>query len=306
MHRFIILPLVLILLLTAVGCGSRQEQRGQTIPRPEAHLTTAQEQARHYLDHYWESVDLQSDTTLLAQSSPLPALMEDYCGLLSSFPAEEVADAIINPLKRSGSAILPHMLELYRQQLYINASIYSSEEHYSKVLDWVISSAHVPQHLQERAKTDLEMVNKNRVGTPGTDFIYTLPDSTGRRLSYLNSPYNMLILATPGCPACAMVMKDIVQSQEMKQLVDGKQLHILVVYVMVNDPDEVRMHAEELPEWIEVGYDAQHQILEEKLYDIKQSPTIYLLDRQRRVLLKDTNTPRCYNYIMQQTNKTRG
>lgn len=304
MHRLLTLPLVLTLLLSAVGCGSRQEQRGQTIPPPEAPLTTAREQARNYLDHYWDHLNLEEDTTLMAKGSILYAMVRDYCGLLSSFPANEVEVDILKPLKRSHQRLLPHILERYRHHLYTEADFYNSEEHYSKVLNWVISSAHVPQHLQERAKADLEMVNKNRVGTPATDFIYTLPDSTGRRLSYLNSPYNMLIFATPGCPSCAMVLENIIR--EMKTLVESKQLHILVVYLMVNDPDEVRMHAEELPKWIEVGYDAQHQILGEKLYDIKQSPSIYLLDRQRRVLLKDTNTPRCYNYIMQQTNKTRG
>lgn len=303
MHKFILHSLGICLLLLGASCASKQEQSGRRIPPPEAHLTTAKEQALHYIKHYWTQVNLESDSTLLSPKSQLRDLMEDYCGLLSSFPAEEVTEAILTPLKRSSSELLPHMLELYRQELYINASIYSSEDHYQSVLEWSIRSPSVPLYLQQRATSELELLKKNRVGTKATDFIYTLPDSTGRRLSYLNSPYNMLIFASPGCPSCSMVLEDIAQSKEMEALVKSKQLHILVVYVMVNDPDEVGMHAEELPEWFEVGYDANNQILENQLYDIKASPTIYLLDRQSKVLLKDTSSPKCYLYILEQTHK---
>lgn len=48
--------------------------------------------------------------------------------------------------------------------------------------------------------------------------------------------------------------------------------------------------------WIN-AVDLQQEIIKQGLYDLKASPTIYLLDEKKRVLLKDTDLNELLNYL---------
>jgi hypothetical protein len=65
-------------------------------------------------------------------------------------------------------------------------------------------------------------------------------------------------------------------------------LTILTLYPD-QDLDEWLSHLSDLPTgWVH-GYDKDLKITNQRLYDIKAIPTIYLLDKDKRVLLKDTS-----------------
>ena len=72
----------------------------------------------------------------------------------------------------------------------------------------------------------------------------------------------------------------------IKAMVRDKQLVILAVY-----PDEDivawREHTADFPkEWLN-GYDKDQMINQEELYDLRAIPSFYLLDKDKRVILKD-------------------
>lgn len=63
--------------------------------------------------------------------------------------------------------------------------------------------------------------------------------------------------------------------------------------------DEWKKHLSEFPnEWIN-GYDKKFTIKEEQVYDLKAIPTLYLLDKDKTVLLKDATAPAIEAYLMQ-------
>ena len=63
---------------------------------------------------------------------------------------------------------------------------------------------------------------------------------------------------------------------------------ILTVYPDA-DIDEWRSHLPQMPAiWIH-SYDKETTITKQKLYDIKAIPTLYLLDKDKKVILKDTS-----------------
>ena len=69
----------------------------------------------------------------------------------------------------------------------------------------------------------------------------------------------------------------------------------------VHDPDEEldewRKHLNEFPkEWIN-GYDKKFAIKEQQLYDLKAIPTLYLLNKEKTVLLKDATAQAIEEYL---------
>ena len=62
--------------------------------------------------------------------------------------------------------------------------------------------------------------------------------------------------------------------------------------------DEWRKHLNEFPkEWIN-GYDKKFAIKEQQLYDLKAIPTLYLLNKEKTVLLKDAPAQAIEEYLL--------
>ena len=109
----------------------------------------------------------------------------------------------------------------------------------------------------------------------------------------LRSEYTLLIFSNPGCSTCEAVIDRINRSAEVNGALSlntpaRTMLTILTVYPD-SDVNEWLAHLKALPEgWLH-GYDRGMDITHKKLYDIKAYPTLYLLDKDKNVVLKDTS-----------------
>ena len=80
------------------------------------------------------------------------------------------------------------------------------------------------------------------------------------------------------------------------RLLGQKKLTVLSIYPD-EELDEWRKHLNEFPkEWIN-GYDKKFAIKEQQLYDLKAIPTLYLLNKEKTVLLKDATAQAIEEYL---------
>ena len=71
---------------------------------------------------------------------------------------------------------------------------------------------------------------------------------------------------------------------------------VLTVYPD-DDLQEWKSHLPQLPSnWLN-AYDTDMVITKEKLYDLRFIPTIYLLDKNKKVILKDTSVGSVENFF---------
>lgn len=133
----------------------------------------------------------------------------------------------------------------------------------------------------------LKMAMQNRVGQPANDF--TFERITGERGSLygLRSEYVLLFVSNPGCALCREVREQIASSPMLSEMIERGRLAVLVLY-----PDEEldawRAHAGEIPPaWINAR-DPGCVVRDSGLYDLRAIPSLYLLDADKRVLVKDS------------------
>ena len=74
-------------------------------------------------------------------------------------------------------------------------------------------------------------------------------------------------------------------SKELTEAVKKKKLTILAVYP---DADLPLWKSASYPSIMINGFDAGMMLLRKGLYDLKAIPTLYLLDKEKKVILKDT------------------
>lgn len=161
-----------------------------------------------------------------------------------------------------------------------------NDELYIPLLEAVIASPFYDSVEKVRPRYRLEMASKNRVGRPAADFTYTLADGTQGTLYGIEAPFTLVYINNPDCHACEQIQAAMAASSVIGDRLAAGGLKIVAIY-----PDEDlvawRKHRREVPaQWIN-GYDAGLEIRRQALYDLQAIPSIYLLDKDKRVLLKD-------------------
>ena len=139
---------------------------------------------------------------------------------------------------------------------------------------------------KSRYRTLLTLVSRNQQGTIATDFVYTLANGKQGRLHDIKAPFTLLWFYNAGCSECARTKAEIEATGYLDMLHSVGALAVLALYPDT-ELDKWRKALPENPSWWISAYDKGQVILRQNLYDLKATPTIYLLDAEKRVIMKD-------------------
>ena len=136
--------------------------------------------------------------------------------------------------------------------------------------------------LSGRARYMLDMISRNRPGSVAADFGFVDRNGRSGTLHSLDARLILLVFNDPGCDKCREVMPSLLADP----LLGSEGLLVLSVYPY-DDAELWRECAVEVPaNWLDV-HDAGSEIIDGRLYHLPAMPSFYLLDSEKRVLLKD-------------------
>lgn len=300
-HRCGITLLILSVFLSLMACNHRSHTAAgdlteghaeisksfYTPPQPPATLPDSA-QLVWLGEHYWDSLDY-TDSTLTNNVDLIGPAFGNYLHLLLLLPAQQAAASIksmLNSAATGNPAAFDLLIRWYEDALYDPNSPLRNEDLYIPVIEYIVTSPKVDSLRKIRPQYQLDMALKNRPGEVATDFAYTTPDGHSHRLSALKANYTLLFFYNPDCPACKDVKDYIVVSDTFQNWIGKGRLRVLAVY-----PDEDlklwRKRLAQMPEGWVTGCDPRHRLTNDRLYDLKAIPTLYLLDKGKRVILKD-------------------
>ena len=167
-------------------------------------------------------------------------------------------------------------------------SPYRNDERYLLFLQYAATHQLADYTTNPRYQKHYTMVQKNRVGHKATDFSYTTQAGEKGRLYQLQSRYILLFFHDPDCDECQYVKKQL-ENQHAYFAQKGVQ----VVAVYIDDEVEAWRKAHYPSAWLSVY---APEIDKQDLYDIKALPTLYLLESQKRVVLKDARIDTVVSY----------
>lgn len=170
-------------------------------------------------------------------------------------------------------------LTLAEKYLYDPNSPYRNDERYLLFLQYAATHQLADYTTNPRYQKHYTMVQKNRVGHKAIDFPYTTQTGEKGRLYNLQSRYILLFFHDPDCEECQFVKKQL-ENQHAYFAQKGVQ----VVAVYIDNEVEAWRKAHYPSTWLSVY---APEIDRQDLYDIKALPTLYLLDSQKRVAVKD-------------------
>lgn len=269
----------------------KQEQKKREFKLPEVPvmLNTPELRATYVAQHYWDHFDFR-DTAYIHLPDITEQAAVDYMDLLQRIPKEDALEALSIWAKKA--SVEPRMIGylwevLYRYWHNPNSPM-KNEDMFILLCKGVEQTSEVEEYLRERAAYLRELAEMNRPGMKANDFVYTLDSGKQGRLYSLKAEYTLLFFYDPDCETCAEIKQMMKHSLRLKDMISGGRIKVLTIY-----PDEnIELWRERLfemsDEWIN-GYDKGQVLNLEQRYDLSAMPSLYLLDKDKKVLLKDAD-----------------
>lgn len=292
------------------ACGNDAKQSGNTdsantkrefvMPSVPSDLTNPSDRAGYLVEHYWDNFDF-ADTALIHLPEITEQAMADYVAILSLTKKETTIQSIRNSLLMAQKTppMYNYFLEMYRKYLYDPNSPMKREEFYLPVLDYIIENKETLDSDRSRAEYERKMLLRNQIGAVASDFTYIMKNGKSGNLHNLKADHLLILFYNPDCHSCIEGVNQIKSSAAISKALEKKSLAILAVYPDSNI-ELWKKYYPEIPEtWINV-YDKERIIETKELYDLKATPTIYLLDKDKKVMLKDAIVGEIENLIQEQ------
>lgn len=293
--------LVFFILLITVCCSSNNshdKDKGQSktvqnptklfkLPVIPSTLQTPEARGNYLSEHYWDNFNF-ADTSSIHRPEIGEQAWVDYIDFLKTAPVPTAQKSISKFFKKAeaNKKVYDYFTKMADKYLYDPNSPMRNEELYISVLDAMLNSPLLSDIEKIRPQERRKMAEKNRIGKPATNFRYTLTSGKNKALYEIKSEYTILFINNPGCHACEETIEALKGSAVITRNINMGKLIILSVYPD-EDLAEWQRHLDAFPkEWI-CGYDKKLSIRNKNLYDLKAIPTLYLLDQNKTVLLKD-------------------
>lgn len=270
------------------------------LPEVPSVLTSVEDRMNFLVVHYWDLFNFR-DTNCMHVPEVTEQALVDYLDLQSRLEQPAMVDSTVNVLIDRASVnqkVLNYFIDTSRRYLYDPNSPLRNEELYKHWATVVAQREEVNLTLQMRAEHDLKMIAINRPGMAATDFAYTLRSGGHGRLSQLRANRILLFFYNPDCDHCEQVMAVMKQSQVLEEACRSGRLTVLAVYADAEQEVWEKCKGEIPALWMD-AYDPDRVVLDRELYDLTAMPTLYLLDAQKRVVLKDAPFDQVELYLQQ-------
>ena len=252
---------------------------------------------------FWDDYDF-NNIALIHQPDITEQKFANFCVSLSRMSEPErnrQVDTLLTRSLRGSRDMFANFMTLAEKYLYDPNSPYRNGELYLPFLQWTIHSTQIEDVWKERPRYQLKLVLENRVGTQAHDFHYitngrssTKGIATKGTLYGIKSEYTLIYFNNPECHDCGRVHGYLVASKIFTTMLQTGRLKLLALY-----PDEDlgawSRHKEEYPSsWIAARYAKK---ADRDSYHLPAIPSLYLLDKTKKVLLKDATVEAVEEYL---------
>ena len=293
------------LLLLAVSCGGRKKAAPAAKDRPfpqvviPAAYTDPDERISYAIEHYWDGFfggDGRTDSArvLGVPKGEVEQALANYIGVLGRAPLPQAGKAVsglfdalaAKQAADTSNRVYLAMTEMVARYLYDPNSPLRDEDLYLPFVQKMAASPLTREDMRTAYRYEAQMCALNPRGSVAPDFVMTLRGGTQVRMHSVRAERTLLFFSNPGCHNCKEIIDALQADGNILNLIREGRLAVLNIYID-EDLDAWRSYMPIYPkEWLN-GYDAAHILRQDVLYNIRAIPSLYLLDAEKRILLKD-------------------
>ena len=301
--------------LIVAGCGQRKAEQFQALPFPDvlppAMMEDPQDRAEYMAQNMWNSLTDPSRTypcdSLLVSGVRRADVEQKFANWtqvlgMSSRPVAEKSvsrlydRALACEKKDTSSNVFETFASLVDKYLFDPNSPLRDEDLYGAYASRLAAYEEYTEVQKEKYARDARLCALNKVGTKAADFRFADRRGKIRTLYGVEAPYTLLFFSNPGCEACMSIINVLKEDPQISSMISSGRLKVLNIYID-EDLDAWRSYMPVYPEEWYNGFDPDFVIRNETLYNVRAIPSLYLLDSDKTVLLKDAPENRMFEYL---------
>lgn len=288
----IILSIFMLLCLSGI-----MKAQTATFPLPEVPqmLATPTDRANYLAIHYWDRFDFK-DNSLIDKPEITEQGFANFISIMPYVAEKQEAFAVFAKRMAENRKMLAHLLEVSERYLFDNFSPVYEEELYLMLVEKLLKQPQLSLVQKERLRYQQKVAMKNRVGQLAADFGFVLRDGKRMTLKEVKADYVLLYLNDPECEACQKIKSGLEASEVVAQWRKNGRMKVLSVCIEGKTAGWKNLPAPS--GWID-ACDDNKVLLEQDLYDLRNLPAIYLLDVNKRILLKNATLQRLEQMLKQ-------
>ena len=310
MTRRSVLIIVLSAILAVSSCKDKIGPQPFPMPKVPAMISSQKDYANYLVSHFWqpffsEDREYSRDTSLIGgvtedafsqafiNYATMLFMADTKRGLQEQEYLMEQAEKMAAADPRSN--FFETITSICDEYLYNPNSPLRNEEMYIPVEEAKLKSQFVSDDDKAEAAALLPRLKLNRVGTPAADFTFTLRNGSKMNLYDVKADNIIMFFSNPGCKDCKAVIDRLMSMQGLNEAIADGKLAVVNVY-----PDE------DLTEWFAYapvypdnwynGFD-QDLAVGGGLYNLRAIPSLYLLDKDKKVIFKDVDPMMLTDYL---------
>ena len=286
----------------------------QASKRPDAPangtLKTAEDWYAYYQAHFWEGTSL-SDPRLLRTPFFDQKLEEFLTYYVSSDPDQLIKsiDVLISQLGDEKGECFRYVFSKLTDR-YVRPQVMGQDkvfvhlftEYYTKK-EFAWLSAQQKKYIFDRGYS----LVSNQIGNPAPALQLTTLAGERQNVYAIKAPYTLLVFWDPNCSHC---MHDVPQIDSLYRA-KWKSLGVQVVGINIDEQAQTAWAAfiqkHHLQDWMHLYQPESEKLAEQKnqipnyrqLYDVVQTPTLYLLDANKHILAKNIDAAGIDRFLVQ-------
>lgn len=295
--------LILLLLIFLTGSHLQVTAQQPSFPYPTIPmvLTTPETRGAYLLEHYWDNFDFH-DTTLIHKPDITEQGFSNFLDLLTRMDSVATTKGVAAfCTKVFWKKSIPANVRLYftdeiEHYLYDPDSPMRNDASYLLFLKQMVKAPTFDEAVKERFSFQLINVGKNQPGMKATDFNYVSRNHLKGTLYTTPGDYIVIFFYHPDCKNCHTTA-ELLRKDPL--LTDNPHVTFLAIYPD-EDTNEWKLRSQPFPPtWID-AYSPNGEISGKLLYFIRATPTLYLLNKNKEVILKDPTPEQLQAYLRDQ------
>ncbi|MDR1676319.1 MAG: DUF5106 domain-containing protein [Tannerella sp.] len=285
------------LAITVSGCANKpREPARHTFPAvtvPTVYIDPAT-QAEYLAMHYWDLFNFTDTVYVGSAAGVTEQALANYLSILpyTSYPV--ICRGLTHLMEEAEKheamyAFISTHLERF---LFDLNSPLRNEEFFIPVLEQMVASKTLNEPRKVRPGQLLSQLQKNRPSALAANIRYALASGARSSLHDLKTDFTLMLFHNLDCGNCRELANQIKNSQAVTEMQKRRRLTVLSIYPG-QDVEAWKKYLPEMPSsWIN-GYDCDDAIYGQERYALRTVPTLYLTDKNHRVVMKDVP----FNYV---------
>ena len=281
----------LIVFVALVGCMNQPKAPDKrTFPyvNVPSIYTDQQAQTEYIVTHFWDKFDFTDTTWIGSAESITEQVLVEYLSILPYVPYDVICNGLQRLLDKADTNQAMYAFFYSKMEYYFAdpSSSYRNEECYIPLLEHMVASKSLDETRKQRPNALLPFLNKNRPNTQAANIHFTRVSGAKDELTNVKSDYILVIFYNFDCEDCNVVKKIIEESAVVKEMQKQRKLAILAIYPGANMEGWKKSSPQIPASWIN-GYDHNEEIGGEGTYILHTIPTLYLLNKEYTVIMKE-------------------